>query len=418
MFFLYQILMLVVLIFSPLILIFRLIKGKEDKKRFIEKFCLNKKERSKGNTVWINAASVGELMSVVPLINELEKNVNIHKILVTTSTLSSSKIFKNFKFKKTIHQFFPIDFFYFTSIFLNYWRPKIAIFIDSEVWPCMFREIKKNSIPLLLMNARITKRSFDKWFFFKHFSYNVFSNIDIAYPSNSETLNYLKKFKVKKIKRIGNLKFSQVKSIKEKTFPKSFLSSLNKRLILIASSTHHNEELLIAKVHQNLKRKFKNLLTVIIPRHINRIKKINDDLISLNLNTVIRTSKKKIKPTTDVYLVDTYGETKKFFKISKTTFIGGSLVNHGGQNPIEPARFGLSIIHGPNVRNFKDIFALFAQKKISYQVNNQNQLLKISNQLLTKKNKIKLDLQKIGDSILKKSVIEINKVLSNEIKKT
>ena len=220
--------MLVVLIFSPLILIFRLIKGKEDKKRFIEKFCLNKKERSKGNTVWINAASVGELMSVVPLINELEKNVNIHKILVTTSTLSSSKIFKNFKFKKTIHQFFPIDFFYFTSIFLNYWRPKIAIFIDSEVWPCMFREIKKNSIPLLLMNARITKRSFDKWFFFKHFSYNVFSNIDIAYPSNSETLNYLKKFKVKKIKRIGNLKFSQVKSIKEKTFPKSFLSSLNK----------------------------------------------------------------------------------------------------------------------------------------------------------------------------------------------
>ena len=418
MFFLYQILMLVVLIFSPLILIFRLIKGKEDKKRFIEKFCLNKKERSKGNTVWINAASVGELMSVVPLINELEKNVNIHKILVTTSTLSSSKIFKNFKFKKTIHQFFPIDFFYFTSIFLNYWRPKIAIFIDSEVWPCMFREIKKNSIPLLLMNARITKRSFDKWFFFKHFSYNVFSNIDIAYPSNSETLNYLKKFKVKKIKRIGNLKFSQVKSIKEKTFPKSFLSSLNKRLILIASSTHHNEELLIAKVHQNLKRKFKNLLTVIIPRHINRIKKINDDLISLNLNTVIRTSKKKIKQTTDVYLVDTYGETKKFFKISKKTFIGGSLVNHGGQNPIEPARFGLSIIHGPNVRNFKDIFALFAQKKISYQVNNQNQLLKISNQLLTKKNKIKLDLQKIGDSILKKSVIEINKVLSNEIKKT
>ena len=135
--------MLVVLVFSPLILIFRLIKGKEDKKRFIEKFCLNKKERSKGNTVWINAASVGELMSVVPLINELEKNVNIHKILVTTSTLSSSKIFKNFKFKKTIHQFFPVDFFYFTSLFLNYWRPKIAIFIDSEVWPCMFREIKK-----------------------------------------------------------------------------------------------------------------------------------------------------------------------------------------------------------------------------------------------------------------------------------
>ena len=116
MFFLYQILMFIVLVFSPLIIIIRILKGKEDKKRFVEKFCFNKKVRNKGNTIWINAASVGELMSIVPLINELEKNNDIHKILVTTSTLSSSKIFKNFKFKKTIHQFFPIDFFYFTSI--------------------------------------------------------------------------------------------------------------------------------------------------------------------------------------------------------------------------------------------------------------------------------------------------------------
>ena len=410
--------MFIVLVFSPLIIIIRILKGKEDKKRFVEKFCFNKKVRNKGNTIWINAASVGELMSIVPLINELEKNNDIHKILVTTSTLSSSKIFKNFKFKKTIHQFFPIDFFYFTSIFINYWRPKVAIFIDSEVWPCMFREIKKNSIPLLLMNARITKKSFDKWSFFKDFSSNVFSNIDVAYPSNSETLKYLKKFKINKIKKIGNLKFSQRKNIKEKSFSKPFLLSLKKRLIWVASSTHSNEELLIGSVHLNLKKKFKNLLTVIIPRHINRVKKINDDLSLLNLNTVIRTSKQKIMPNTDIYLVDTYGETKKFFRISKTTFIGGSVANHGGQNPIEPARFGLSIIHGPNVRNFKDIFKLFAQKKISHQINNQSQLLSISKKLLTQKNKVKLDLQKMGDSILKKSVIEVNNILNNEIKKT
>ena len=418
MFFLYQILIFIVLVFSPLILTIRLLKDKEDKKRFVEKFCLNKKEKSRGNTIWINAASVGELMSIIPLITELEKNKNIHKILVTTSTLSSSKLFRSFKFKKTIHQFFPIDFFYFTSVFINHWKPKVAIFIDSEVWPCMFREIKKKSIPLLLMNARFTQKSFVKWNFFKNFSSKVFSHIDVAYPSNFETLNYLKKFKIRKIKRIGNLKFSQKKNIKEKSFSKSFLISIKKRLIWVASSTHPNEELLIGKVHLELKKKFKNLLTIIIPRHINRIKNINDDLILLNLNTIIRTSKQNIEPTTDIYLVDTYGETKKFFKISKTTFIGGSLANHGGQNPIEPARFGLSIIHGPNIRNFKDIFKLFAQKKISHQINNQNQLLNISKKLLTKKYKIKLDLQKMGNSILKKSVIEVNNILNNEIKKT
>ena len=167
-----------------------------------------------------------------------------------------------------------------------------------------------------------------------------------------------------------------------------------------------------------LKKKFKNLLTIIIPRHVNRVKSIYNDLQLIKLKTIIRTSKQKINSKTDVYLVDTYGETKRFFKISKTTFIGGTLANHGGQNPIEPARFGLNIIHGPNVSNFKDIFKLFSQKKISYQIKSQNQLFKVTKKLLIKKNKIKLNLDKMGNSILKKSVIEVNGILNNEIKKT
>ena len=180
MFFFYQILFIFIILVSPLIIIFRLIKNKEDKKRFLEKFTVNLKERKTGNLIWFHAASVGEFLSIVPLIKELEKNKNIKNILVTTSTLSSSEIFKNFKFKKTIHQFFPIDFIYFTSKFINYWKPKIAIFIDSEIWPCMFREIKKNSIPLLLMNARITNKSFNKWNIFENFSKNTFQKIDIV----------------------------------------------------------------------------------------------------------------------------------------------------------------------------------------------------------------------------------------------
>ncbi len=418
MFFLYQLLIFVTLIFSPVILFVRFLKNKEDKKRFIEKFSIIFKKKNKQNLVWFHAASVGEVMSIVPLIDELEKDKKIQKILLTTSTLSSSKIFENLRFKKTIHQFFPIDFFFLTSIFIKHWRPKIAIFIDSEIWPSMFTEIKKNNIPLILMNARITEKSFKKWQIFKKFSSKIFGKINIAYPCNNETMNYLKKFKIKKIKKIGNLKFSQRDNVKEKKFSSSFLSTIKKRLILVAASTHPNEEITISKTHLMLKKKFKNLLTIIIPRHVNRVKDIAKDLQSLNLKTVIRTSKQKIKLDTDIYLVDTYGETKKFFNISKTTFIGGSLANHGGQNPIEPARFGLNIIHGPYVRNFKDIFKFFANKKISHKIRNQNQLYEVAHKLLTKNNKIRLNLKKIGDSILKESVVEVKSILRHEIKKT
>ena len=418
MFFFYQILFLIVILFSPLIILIRLLKNKEDKKRFSEKFTINLKKRKPGNLIWFHAASVGEFLSIVPLVKELEKRKDIKNILVTTSTLSSSKIFENFKFKKTIHQFFPIDYFYFTSKFINYWKPRIAIFIDSEIWPCMFREIKKNSIPLLLMNARITNKSFTKWSFFKNFSKDTFAKIDIAYPANTETLKYLKKFNVKKIKNIGNLKFTDDKDSSKDTLTKSFLLKLKKRLIWVASSTHPSEEVFVGKTHLELSKRFKKLLTIIIPRHVNRVSEIKDDLTTIGLNTITRSSKQKIDFNTDIYLVDTYGETKKFFKIAKMIFIGGSIVNHGGQNPIEPARYGLSIVHGPNVRNFKDIFKFFKEKKLAFKINNQNQLRAISHKLLTKKKTKTIDLKKIGKNILKKSVLEINQIFVNEIKKT
>tara|TARA_Y100001936_G_scaffold210183_1_gene216820 strand:- start:252 stop:1100 length:849 start_codon:yes stop_codon:yes gene_type:complete len=282
----------------------------------------------------------------------------------------------------------------------------------------MFREIKKNSIPLILMNARITNKSFTKWSFFKNFSNDTFSKINIAYPTNTETMKYLKKLNVKKIKNIGNLKFTDDQDSNKETLTKSFLLKLKKRLIWVASSTHPSEEVLVGKTHLDLSKKFKNLLTIIIPRHINRVSKIKDDLTTMGLNTITRSSKRKIDLNTDIYLVDTYGETKKFFKIAKMIFIGGSIVNHGGQNPIEPARYGLRIVHGPNVRNFKDIFKFFKEKKLAFKINNQNQLRAISHKLLTKKKTKTIDLKKIGKNILKKSVLEINQIFVNEIKKT
>ena len=245
----------------------------------------------------------------MPLVEKLEKNKTIKKILITSSTLSSSMILKKYKLKKTIHQFFPIDFIFFTNKFLNYWKPSVAIFIDSEIWPSMFLVLNKKLIPLILINARITNKTFKRWKKISFFSKNVFNKISVAYPQNLETLKYLKKLKVNKIKFIGNLKFTESKNNQIETLNKLFLKKFKDRKIWCAASTHENEELVCANVHLRLKNKHKKLLTIIIPRHISRTKEIMSKIETLGLRIVNRSSEEKITDKTDIYLVDTYGIT-------------------------------------------------------------------------------------------------------------
>jgi len=420
-FFVYQFIIFLIILISPIIIIFRILKKKEDKKRFLEKFSIFSKKRGHGNILWFHASSVGEVLSIIPLIEKLEKNKFINKILITSSTLSSSYIFSKLKLKKTIHQFFPIDSLFFANRFLEYWKPTMAIFIESEIWPSIFFQLKKKSIPLILLNARITKKTFKKWSKIKIFSDKVFNKIKIAYPQNSETFSYLKKLKVEKIKFIGNLKFTESKFDKKKLSKKTYNKAFKNRLIWCASSTHADEETACAKVHLLLKKKIKNLLTIIIPRHIHRADEILDTISKLKLNIVRHSSNEKIKKNTDIYLVDSYGETKKFYKIAKTVFLGGSLIKHGGQNPIEPARLGSTIVHGPYVNNFKEVYSFLDSKKISYKINNTARLTKLINKLILKSkndsNKY-LQIKKIGNSILDKAANEINILLKNEIKKT
>ena len=168
--YLYRFLINIVFILSPIIVILRLVKRKEDFKRFKEKFCFFSNKKKQKKLIWFHGASVGELLSVIPLIKELEKDKKINQILVTTTTLSSSKVFNNFKFKKTIHQFYPIDSNFLVKKFLNHWKPSLCIFIESEIWPNMLYEIKKKNTPLILLNARITKKSFNRWNRFKEYS--------------------------------------------------------------------------------------------------------------------------------------------------------------------------------------------------------------------------------------------------------
>ena len=420
MFFLYQILILILLILSPIIISFRILKKKEDTKRFKEKFCIPSKKRIAGNLIWFHGSSVGELLSIIPLIHQLEKNKHISQILITTSTLSSAEIFKNYKFKKTVHQFFPIDFFFYSYKFLNYWQPTITIFIESEIWPSIFKALNTKKIPLLLLNARVTKKTFKRWRLVKNFSDSILSNISKAYPQNKETFKYLKKLNISKIKKIGNLKFINNEQNNFIKLNKNLLKNLKDRIIWCASSTHPGEEILCSKVHLNLVNKYKNLLTIIIPRHINRVNQIIKEIKALKLNVVLHSAHPKKLKEADIYLVDTYGETKKFYQLSKIIFMGKSLIGKGGQNPLEPAMCGAEVLYGPNINNFSDIYRLLDKLKISHKVKNMNDLINLVNRLLLKPHNKKnyLKIEKIGKRILNETKNEINSLLNNEIKKT
>ena len=413
MFFVYQLITSFIILFSPIIILIRVFKKKEDKIRFKEKFCFFSKKRGQGKLIWFHGSSVGEIMSVLPIINEYEKNNSIKKILITSSTLSSSRILEKLKFKKVVHQFYPIDHIYFSNKFLNYWKPSIAIFLESEIWPCMFKNIKKNNIPLILLNGRITKKTYLRWLKIKKFSQSIFNLIDIAYPQNNETKLYLKKLNVKKIQTIGNIKYIENNKTLNKKVDND-LSILFKQLkICVAASTHHTEEIFAAKAHLILKKKHRNFITIIIPRHVHRANKIFEQLEALNLKVVYHSSKNKNLNGVDIYIVDTFGESKKFYKIATTVFLGGSLINHGGQNPIEPARFGTKILHGPNIGNFKEVYKNLKNLKISKKITTP---IEFANSNVFKKNMQKVGkINYQGKIILKKTIKELNKSINNEL---
>ena len=416
MFFLYQIIFTLIIFISPILIYFRILKNKEHKTRYKEKFSITSKKRIKGNLIWFHGASVGEIQSIIPLIENYEKDKTINQILITSSTLSSSKILEKFKFKKTIHQFYPLDHIYITSKFLRYWKPNIAIFIESEIWPCMFKELEKRKIPIVLLNARITQKTFDKWMKLKNFTNEIFNKITIAYPQNLETKYFLKKLKTNKVKTIGNLKFIENNYEKFNTISNKLKSQFKTKKIWVASSTHSNEEIFCAKTHIQLKKKIRNLVTIIIPRHIHRTNKIISELESLNLKVTKHSSKNKNIENTDVYLVDTFGETKKFHKISCSVFLGGSIIKRGGQNPLEAARYGARILHGPNIDNFKDVYKTLSSLKASKKITSPNELASL---IIFKRNKnLGSKIKKIGGKILKETINELDKLINNEFKKT
>ena len=414
MIFFYKIFINIILILSPLIILVRLLKKKEDFKRFKEKLGFFTKNRSKGKLIWFHGASVGEFQSIVPLLEKLEKSKKISQILITSNTLSSSKLISKIKLKKISHQFFPIDNDLIIKKFINYWKPSIALFVDSEIWPNTLINLNKKKIPTVLINARITRKSYNKWIKLKNFSKLIFNKFDLCLSSNKETVSFLKKLGAKNIKYFGNLKYSQSENEKIEIDSQT-IKFISRKTAWCASSTHNSEEKFAGLVHNKLKKKYKNLLTVIIPRHIDRKEEIKEQLSNLGLKVHVHEPKTRIHQDTDIYLVNSFGKTKSFYSLIKNVFLGGSLVKHGGQNPLEAVRYNCNILHGPNVSNFNEIYKFLYNQKISKKVINLNQTINILDKLFNSKKSqknIKDKINKIGQKILKKNIDEINLILN------
>jgi 3-deoxy-D-manno-octulosonic-acid transferase len=407
--------------FAPVYLYFRKIKKKEDLVRYKEKLSKINIPRGEGFLIWFHVASVGEAMSILPLINTCVEEEKIKKVLITSITLSSSKVLsKRFKDnKKVIHQFLPLDVEILVNKFLNHWKPNLSIFIDSEIWPNLIFNISKKNIPLLLVNARITKKSFSRWRLLKQSAKKIFEKFDLCLVSNKESEKFLKILGAKNIKNLGNLKFTNTKTGLNKKLNADFMEKIKDRKVWCATSTHPNEEIICANSHLEVKKKFNNVFTIIIPRHIERVKKIHADLLKLNLNVVPSSQLDQVDSKTDILLVDSYGETLKYYSISKYVFVGKSLlkslINDSGQNPIEAARLGCKILHGPYFSNFTETYEHLDTFGITKVVNSSNELsLSLVEEFKddSVKNKgITEEIEKYGQNILNNVIIELKKYI-------
>jgi 3-deoxy-D-manno-octulosonic-acid transferase len=392
-------------------LYFRILKKKECPLRYREKLGVSLKVRNDGYLMWFHCSSIGELKSIFPIIDHyLKKN----QILVTTSTLGSNEVFqkKYYNTNNIIHQYSPIDSPQIIKKFFKKWNPNIIFFTESEIWPNQIFHAKNINIPIMLLNARISNKSFIKWKLIKNTMNKILNCFDLILCQSNESADYFNYFGTNNVKISGNLKYVTSEDIgnKEENL------NIQKRLIFIALSTHPTEEEFCIKIHASLKSQYANLLTIIIPRHINRIPEIKKIIINAKLNFLITESLDNFENNTDILIINSYGNTKKILKSSKYVFIGGSLVNHGGQNPIEVAYNNALIFHGPHVHNFSEIYDFLNKENIAFKINSEAELIdqlkeKFNNYQI---NNIKEKLIKIGDEILSSTIKRLDQYIVNK----
>jgi 3-deoxy-D-manno-octulosonic-acid transferase len=388
---LYNIFWILISPFVVVLMIFRIVTGKEDILRIRERFGLPVMARSlKHDIIWIHAASVGESKIALTLAKYLHKTSANYKILITTGTLTSAQIVRKSISSNLMHQYIPIDNYISIWLFFKYWKPKIGILIESELWPNLLH-IGANNCNLILANARMSDKSFATWTKYKFVARILLNKLKIILcQSEGDYKKYISLGASNTV--VGNnLKYAGNKLEVDSHIIKTLTNLLKGREIFLAASTHPGDEEIAINAHIKLRKKYSNLLTIIVPRHIGRMSEIKRLAENNILDVSVRSNKDKISQKTDIYIADTMGELGVFFSVAKATFLAGSF-KQGGHNLIEPAYFGTIIIFGPNMSNCQEVAEEFLEKKAAYQINDTEELIDILDKIYS--GKIKDDMGK------------------------
>ena len=380
--FLYRTIAFIIYPLLIILIFFRKIFNKEDKDRYKEKIFSSsfRVKRTNGlKLVLFHAASIGEFKSIIPIIKELEKKNENLEFLVTTQTTSSANLanIELKRFKKATHRYLPLDVNFLMKKFLSRWKPDAIFLVDSEIWPNLIFLANRRGIPLGIINARITRKTYDRWKLFPKMARSIFGLFDLCIVSNTETKKYLENFNAKNVFYFGNLKFCE--NLEKTQFFNKNSKFLESNKFWLAASTHEGEDDFCLNTHIELRKKIKNVKTIIVPRHISRVKRIKKMGENLNLTCQILNPDEEMLDNKEIIIINSFGKLQSFYKYSKSVFIGKSIIKKfedvGGQNPIEAAKLGCKIYHGPYVYNFKDVYMILAQKNVSKQVNNYRELV-------------------------------------------
>ena len=340
-----------------LFFIYRFLKNKEERGKYSERKGFSSNKKPKGKIVWVHAASVGEALSSLPLIDKLKELSPKISILITTSTKTSKEIIVKKKIDDLIHQYAPWDNEKFCTNFLNFWQPDLAIFLESEIWPNLLNETNKKNIPLCLVNARITDNTFKKWLKFPKTIKYLLSFFSIIIAQDELSKIKLQKLGAKNIFVYGNLKNDSKKLLYDIEDFRKYDEFLKEKNLLVAASTHEGEEVEIINKFKSLLIELPNLFLVVAPRHPDR----RSDLVKIikksgftDKDFILRSSNDYLDQNIKIFLLDSIGELGYFYKKSNSVIMGGAFGYFGGHNPIEPALFENAIFSGPNFYNFKD----------------------------------------------------------------
>lgn len=353
---------------APLIFRHRLKKGKEIAAREQERYGIAGLPRPEGKLFWLHAASVGEANAVLPLIETLLKRQPELNILLTTGTVTSAAQMENKLPERAIHQFIPLDNKEFVNRFLRHWRPNLVAFVESEIWPNLIMGVKARGIPLLLINGRMSKRSFKRWFKKPGFARPIFGRFNAILAGNAVDKRHFISLGCENVIQSGNIKIDAPPLALDHSELKVLKDAVGNRPLLLAASTHKGEEEIIAEAHKIIALDYPDVLTIIVPRHPERRDEIITNLTGERLNLQLRSKESSPGRSTNIYIADTIGELGLFYSLAEIAFIGGSLIRHGGQNPIEAIRLGTTVMAGPYTNNFMDSYDELIRRKGAFRI--------------------------------------------------